>query len=99
MALLDTGGGCLTKVEQADVAMPCLSNRTLFTLMLLVGLYFPSSAGGGWSTLRQMGLNVKRRSLTRLWTTAESLRIWRRGIRLTAQDRAAAKRLAADLIP
>src|SRR5258708_931764 len=34
----------MMKVEQADRAIPYLSNRTLFTLMLLVGLFFPSSS-------------------------------------------------------
>jgi hypothetical protein len=41
----------LTKVEQANLAMPFLSNRTLFVLLMLVGLYFPSSTGGDVSTL------------------------------------------------
>jgi hypothetical protein len=43
----DSRGRCLTKAEQADLAMRYLSNRTIFALMLLVGLYFPSSSGEG----------------------------------------------------
>ncbi|HTQ60907.1 MAG TPA: hypothetical protein VMI32_11820 [Candidatus Solibacter sp.] len=39
----------MTKAGQTDVAMRHLSNRTLFALMLLLGLYFPSSVGGDLS--------------------------------------------------
>lgn len=49
--------------------------------------------------LRKMGFNVHQRPLAPLSTAAESLRIRRRGIRVTAYDRALAKRLSADLLP
>src|SRR5260370_1406363 len=39
------------KVEKADRAMQYLSNHTVFAVMLLVGLYFPTSTGGDVSTL------------------------------------------------
>jgi len=38
-------GGGLTRVQHADLGMHYVSNRTLFALMLMVGLYFPSSSG------------------------------------------------------
>jgi 2-polyprenyl-3-methyl-5-hydroxy-6-metoxy-1,4-benzoquinol methylase len=50
------------------------------------------------AALHQLGFTVKQRPLTRLWTAAESCRIRRRGMLVTAQDRAAARQLAAESV-
>jgi len=49
--------------------------------------------------LREMGFAVRPRSITRLWTAAESFRIQRRGARVNASDKRLARKLAAGMDP
>ena len=51
------------------------------------------------ATLCSMGFAVSERSLAPFSTAAESARIRRRGTRVSAQDRAEAKRVSANLLP